>query len=67
VFEIVFERLKNAFNIQKIRLKKKKKKNHLFGKKIKSAFKGPKSLKIAKKHFWQKLENEAFAQKLFLT
>jgi hypothetical protein len=42
VFEIAFERLKNAFNIQKIRLKKKKK-NHLFGKKIKSAFKGPKS------------------------
>jgi hypothetical protein len=49
VFEIAFERLKNAFNIQKIRLKKKK--NHSFGKKIKSAFKGPKSLKIAKKHF----------------
>ena len=38
-----------------------------FGKKIISAFNGPKSLKIAKTHFWQKLKNEAFAQKLFLT
>jgi hypothetical protein len=52
VFEIAFERLKDAFNIQKIHLKKK---NHSFGKKIKSAFKGPKSLKIAKKHFWKLL------------
>ena len=36
-------------------------------KKIKNAFKSPKSLKIVKKYFWQKLKNEAFAQKLFLT
>jgi hypothetical protein len=39
----------------------------LFGKKIKIAFKGLKSLKIAQTHFWQKLENEAFAQKRFFT
>jgi hypothetical protein len=49
LFKIVFERSKNSFNTQKIRLKKKKKKS--FGKKIKSVFKGLKSLKMAKKHF----------------
>jgi hypothetical protein len=32
-------------------------------KEIESAFKGPKSLKIAKMHFWQKLKNEAFVKK----
>jgi hypothetical protein len=36
-------------------------------KKLKALFKGPKSLKMVKIHFWQKLKNEAFAQKLFLT
>jgi hypothetical protein len=39
-------------------IKKKKKK-------IKSTFKDPKSLNMAKMHFWEKLKNEAFAQKLF--
>jgi hypothetical protein len=52
-----------GFNIQKVRLNKK----YSFGKKIKSAFQGPKSLKIVKTHFWQKLKNEAFAQKCLLT
>jgi hypothetical protein len=60
----VFEGSKSAFNTQKVRLKKKK---YSFGKKIKIAFKGPKSLKIAQTHFWQKLKNEAFAQKHFFT
>jgi hypothetical protein len=32
-------------------------------KEIESAFKGPKSLKMAKIHFWQKLKNEAFIKK----
>ena len=36
------------------------KKKLLFGKKIKSAFKGSKSLKIAKIHFWQKLQKTLF-------
>jgi hypothetical protein len=34
---------------------------------MKSAFKSPKSLKMGKMRFWQKLKNEAFAQKLILT
>jgi hypothetical protein len=46
---------------------KKKKGIHLIKKKIKSDFKGPESLKMAKMYFWQKLKNEVFAQKLFLT
>jgi hypothetical protein len=50
----MFEEPKSAFNTQKVRLKKKS----LFGKKIKSAIKCLKSLKLAKTHF---------AQKLFLT
>jgi hypothetical protein len=41
----VFEESKNAFDTQKARLKKK----YSFGKEIKSAFKGPKRLKMAKK------------------
>jgi hypothetical protein len=64
LFGITFETLKSAFNTQKIRLKKKK---YSFDKKIKSAFKGPKNFKMAKTHFWQKLQNEVFVQKLFLT
>jgi hypothetical protein len=52
---------KSVFNTQKVRLKKKKK--YSFGKNIKSAFKDPKSLKMAKTHFWQKLKNEAFLPK----
>jgi hypothetical protein len=42
------------------------KKKYSFGKKIKSAFKSPKSLKIVKTHFWRKLKKKAFASKLFL-
>jgi hypothetical protein len=51
LFGIAFERSKSILNIQKARLQQKKKKS--FGKKIKSAFKGPKRLKIVKKikHF----------------
>jgi hypothetical protein len=41
----MFEGSKSAFNTQKARLKKKKS----FGKKIKSTFKGLKSLKMPKK------------------
>ena len=45
-------------------------KKFLFGKKkkkkIENAFKGPKSLKMIKTYFWQKLKNEAFAIKQFL-
>ena len=48
MFEIAFERSKSAFNTKKIRLNKK---NYLFDKKIKSTFKGPKILKMAKTHF----------------
>jgi hypothetical protein len=41
-----------------------KKKNYLFGKKKKlKAFKGPKSLKMAKVQFLHKLRSKAFAQK----
>jgi hypothetical protein len=50
LFKIVFERSKNAFNTQKTRLKKKKKK-WSFSKKIKSVFKGLESLKLTKKYF----------------
>ena len=49
MFEIAFEEAKSAFYTQKIYLKKK----YLFDKKIKSAFKGPKSLKWQKMYFWQ--------------
>jgi hypothetical protein len=45
--------------------KKKKKKEYSFGKKIKSVFKGLKSLKIVKMHFWKKLKSKAFAKKFF--
>jgi hypothetical protein len=62
MFGIALEIPKSAFNTQKVRLKKK----YSFDKKIKSTFNGPKSLKIAKKYFWQKFKNEAFAQKLIL-
>jgi hypothetical protein len=44
-----------------------KKKNTRLVKKIESVFKGSKSLKMAKTHFWQKLKNEAFAKMRFLT
>jgi hypothetical protein len=40
-----------------------KKKILILVKKIESAFKCLKSLKIAQMHFWQKLKNEVFAQK----
>jgi hypothetical protein len=40
-----------------------RRKKYSFGKKIKSTFKGSKSLKITKTHVWQKLKNEAFVQK----
>jgi hypothetical protein len=63
MFGIAFEGPKSIFNIQKTRLKKK----YSFGKIIKSAIDGLKCLKIVKTHFWQKLKNETFAQKLFLT
>jgi hypothetical protein len=46
---ITFEGFKRAFNTQKARLNKKKK--NLFGKKIKRAFKGSRSIKMAKKIF----------------
>jgi hypothetical protein len=59
----VFERFKSTFNTQKVNLKN----IYMFGKKIKSAFKDLKSLKIAKTHFWQKLKNEVFAKKCFIT
>jgi hypothetical protein len=39
----------------------------MFGTKIESAFKDLKSLKITKTHFWQKLKNEVFAKKCFIT
>ena len=58
--------LKVFFWHTKVRLKKKKKK-YLFDRKIKSVFNGLKSQKIAKIYFWQKLKNEDFTQKLFLT
>jgi hypothetical protein len=45
----------------------KKKKNTRLVKKIESVFKSSKSLKMVKTHFWQKLKNEAFAKKRFLT
>ena len=57
IFEIVLEGPKNAFKTQKTRLKKK----YLFGKNIKSIFKGSKSLKMTK------TQNKAFAPKHFLT
>jgi hypothetical protein len=48
----------------KVRLKKKK---YSFSKKkIKSAFKGLKSLKIAKTNFWQKFKNKSFAIFIYL-
>ena len=47
------------FNTQKICLKKKKKS---FGKKIKNAFNGPKSLKVVKMYFWQKFKNDTFTK-----
>jgi hypothetical protein len=40
-----------------------KKKNTLLVKIIESAFEDPKSLKMFKTHFQQKLKNEAFAKK----
>jgi hypothetical protein len=52
MFGIAFRRPRNAFNSRLV-------------KKIKRVFKGPKSLKMAQKHFWQKLKNKAFAKKLF--
>ena len=51
--------LKNAFNIQKVYSKKKK--STFLVKKFKNTFKGPTSPKMAKNHFWQKLENEDFS------
>jgi hypothetical protein len=48
-----------VFNTQKVHLKKKVK--------IENALKSPKSLKMAKTHFWQKLKNKTFAKKRFLT
>jgi hypothetical protein len=50
LFWIAFVRPKNAFNTKKARFKKQKikKSSHLV-KKIKSAFKGPKNLKIVQK------------------
>jgi hypothetical protein len=45
----VFERPNNAFNTQKVRLKKKKSICLIKKKKIESTFKGPKSLKMVKK------------------
>ena len=50
--------IKSSCNTSKISLKKKKKNS--FSKKIKSAFKGLKNLKIIKTHFWQKLKNKFF-------
>jgi hypothetical protein len=50
--------LKNSFEENSTRLVKIKNK---------SSFKGLKSLKIVKTHFWQKIKNKTFAQKLFLT
>jgi hypothetical protein len=41
------------------------KKKYSFGKKIKSAFKGLKSLKMTKKYFWQKFKNETCPKALF--
>jgi hypothetical protein len=51
LFGIMFEEIKSAFNIQNVHLKKEKKKRSIFGKKIKSVFKG---LKMIKTHFKQK-------------
>ena len=48
LYGYLFEGLKNAFNIQKVRLKKKKIR---LVQKIESTFKGLKSLKIVKTHF----------------
>jgi hypothetical protein len=52
MFGIAFRRPRNTFNSRLV-------------KKIKSVFKCSKSLKMAKKHFGQKLKNKAFAKKLF--
>jgi hypothetical protein len=57
LFEIVFKGLKNAFNTQKICLKKK----YSFDKKIKSAFENLKSLKNDQSTLLAKLKNETFA------
>jgi hypothetical protein len=62
MFEIVFDGLKMVLT-----LKKSIKKKYPFVKKIKSSSYGPKSLKMAKTHFWEKLKIKVFAQKLFLT
>jgi hypothetical protein len=67
MFGIAFEGSKSVFNTQKVYLKKKNKIKYSFGKKIKNDFKGRKSLKIVKTHFWQNLKNEAFVKSRFLT
>jgi hypothetical protein len=43
-----------------------RKKKYSFDRNIKNAFDDPKSLKMVKAYFWQKLENNAFAQKPIL-
>jgi hypothetical protein len=63
MFEIMFEGSKSTFNTKKTLLKK----NIRLVKKIKNIFKWSKNLKIVKRHFWQKLKNEAFTQKLYFS
>jgi hypothetical protein len=53
LFGYAFERFKSAFNTQKVHLEKKK--NPFSKKKNENTFNGPKSLKMTKRHFWQKL------------
>jgi hypothetical protein len=52
--------------LKKVRLKKQKKKKPIWQKKLKSAFKGLKHLKITKTDFWQNVKNESFVKKYFL-
>ena len=47
-----FEVLQSVFSIQKVYLKKERKKYTFGKKKIETTFKGPKNLKLAKTHFW---------------
>jgi hypothetical protein len=61
IFEITFEGSKRIFNTKKVRFKKSTR----LIKKLSAFFKGPKRLKMTKKHVYQNLKNKVFTQKLF--
>jgi hypothetical protein len=64
MFGCMFDWPKSTFNTQKVYLKKK---NTCLVKKFENAFNNKNNLKMTKTHFLQKLKNEVFIKKRFLT